>query len=176
MWGTAARNADDVHPECTRAYSHRNTDLPHADDDERRSLEFAHLDRGAKAVWIEMGGAGAHEEEWAARIATGLRRALGKTGVLAEAAMQEADVTLLTGAATSFRASHPGLYLPELRESAVGTVVPAQTLIGSLIDAVTGNVVETYRAPYERTAMLLLRPRIGVLEGGEIVGVVATID
>lgn len=140
------------------------------------SLTGYAMDRGAKAVWIEMGGAGAHEEEWAARIATGLRRAFGKTGVLAEAAMQEADVTLLTGAATSFRASHPGLYLPELREAAVGTVVPAQALIGSLIDAVTGNVIETYGAPYERTAMLLLRPRIGVLEGGEIVGVVATID
>ncbi len=140
------------------------------------SLTGSAMAQGAKAVWIEMGGAGAHEERWAQRIADGLRRALGKTGVMTAANLPDTAPSVLTGASTSFRASMPGLYLPILREDGVATVVPSGTEIGRLLDAVMNDVIETYVAPYPKTAMLLLRPRLGVVEGGEMLGVVANVD
>ena len=138
------------------------------------SLTGHAMAQGAKGVWIEVGGAGAHEELWAGRVADGLRRALGKTGVLTAASLPEpAPAKVLTGGTASFRASMPGLYLPILREDGVATIVPAGTEIGRLLDPVTNEVIENYTAPFDQTVMLLLRPRLGVVEGGEMLGVVS---
>lgn len=131
---------------------------------------------GAKAAWIEVGGAGANEERWAQLVATGLRRALGIAGVLSAAALPPVTSKYATGAAASLRAGAPGLYLPDMRENDVARVVPAGTVIGRLIDPVTNDILETFSAPFARTALLLLRPTIAVIEGGEMLCVVAEAD
>ncbi len=128
--------------------------------------------RGAKVVWIEMGGAGATEEEWAQRIADGVRRALGKAGVLRDPQLPEPATAQEIKEARSFRTPLPGLYLPSLRERDVATVVDAQTLIGTTIDAVTNEPIHEFRAPFARTAIMLLRPRLAVVEAGEMICVV----
>lgn len=133
------------------------------------------MERGAQAVWIEMGGAGAREEEWAQRIATGMRRALGKLGVMTDAELPDPEPSRESGASHSIRASAPGLYLPTLREDGVGSVVGVGTEIGRLLDPVTNDVIETYSAPFEETVCLLLRPTLAVMEGGEMVCVVSTL-
>lgn len=130
--------------------------------------------RGAKGVWIEMGGRGAQEESWAERIATGLRRALGKSGVLTEADLPAAS-SVPGGATTPIRASTAGIFLPVARESDLGTIVPQGTIIGHLLEPVTNDILETFRAPYARTALILLRPTLARVEGGGLACAVAEI-
>jgi hypothetical protein len=125
--------------------------------------------RGAKVVWIEMGGAGVLEEEWAQRIADGVRRALGKTGVLREANLPDPTPAKEIKEAKSFRTPMPGLYLPALRERDVATVVDGGTLIGTTIDAVSNDPIHEFRAPFARTAVMLIRPRLAVVEAGEMI-------
>jgi predicted deacylase len=131
--------------------------------------------QGAKAVWIEMGGAGANEETWAQRIATGMRRALGKAGVLTDSGLPDVP-SIYAGPSKSFRASMPGLYQPLMSEGDVGSVVPEGTAIGHLLDPVTNDVIETYVAPFPKTALTLLRPTLAVVEGGEMLAALSGID
>jgi predicted deacylase len=143
--------------------------------DRPNSLTGYARSKGAKGVWIEMGGAGQNEERWAQRIATGMRRALGKSGVLTEADLPD-DPATLAGPSFIFRAKSPGLYLPTMKEDDVGTVVPEGTVIGRLIDHVTNETIETYVAPHPKTALTLLRPTIAVIEGGEMIAALSGID
>ena len=131
--------------------------------------------KGAKGVWIEMGGQGTHEESWADRIAVGLRRALGKTGIMTEGNLPEAK-SVFAGAGLAMRTSHPGIYFPVLREEDLGRIVPEGTVIGHLLDPVTNDIVETYRTPFGQTALCLLRPVLVKIEGGGLVCALASMD
>jgi predicted deacylase len=130
--------------------------------------------KGAKGVWIEMGGRGTGEEAWAERIATGLRRALGKSGVLAEANLP-AEPSTIAGSTTPIRVSSGGLFIPVAREDQLGAIVPEGTVIGHLLDPVTNTVIETFHAPYPRTALILLRPTLARIEGGGLACAVAEV-
>ncbi len=140
------------------------------------SLTGYALSIGAKAAWIEVGGAGSREERWAELVATGMHRALGVAGVLAgDVPAPPANAArVLSGPATSLRTSAPGLYHPTLREDDLGRLVAKDTEIGRLIDPHTLRIIETYTAPYDETAVILLRPTIAVMEGGEMVCVLST--
>ncbi len=140
------------------------------------SLTCYARNRGAKVVWIEMGGAGAQEEQWAQRVATGIRRALGKAGILAEADLPAAPAAIELGESKSLRAPAPGLYLPVMREDDVATIVPAGTTVGHLLEPVTHDIVHIFAAPFERTAVLLIRPTLAVVEGGEMIAALAKVD
>ena len=63
--------------------------------------------------------------------------------------------------------------MPELRANAVGTIVVSDIVLGYLLDPVAQDIVETFTAPFERTAILLLRPTMARLEGGAMAYVVA---
>jgi len=131
--------------------------------------------KGGKGVWIEMGGAGANEEKWADLIATGLRRALGKAGVMTQANLPEAT-SVVGGESLAMRTSAPGLFFPVLREDDVSRVVPEGTIIGHLLDPVTNDIIETYRAPFAKTALCLLRPTLAKIEGGGLVAALASVE
>ncbi len=130
--------------------------------------------KGAKGIWIEMGGRGTQEEVWADRVATGLRRALGKTGVLVEADLPEPS-SKFAGGTTPLRTSAPGLYMPVAKEEDLGRIVPQGTVIGHLLDPVTNEIIETFTAPYPQTALTLLRPYLARVEGGGLAGACAEI-
>ncbi|MBI1257002.1 MAG: succinylglutamate desuccinylase [Chloroflexi bacterium] len=130
--------------------------------------------KGAKGVWIEMGGRGATEEDWADRIATGLRRAFGKSGVMTEANLPE-TTSIIGGMTTPIRVSSPGLYMPVMREGDLGKIVDQGTIIGYLLDPVTNDVLETLRTPYPKSALTLLRPTLTRIEGGGLAGACAEI-
>jgi hypothetical protein len=131
--------------------------------------------RGAKVTAIEMGGRCGEEEEWAARIARGLRRALGVTGVMASAPFEPGlPESVKVGPTRVLRPSRGGIFSPVLGARAVGTVVPGVTILGRLLDPVTMETVEVFEAPYPETAVLLLRPRLAVLEEGAMTYVVAS--
>lgn len=130
--------------------------------------------KGAKGVWIEMGGRGIDEDTWVERVATGLRRALGKAGVLTEVDLPAAP-SIVAGATTPIRVSSGGLYLPVAREKDLGTTVAEGTVIGHLLEPVTGDIVETFRAPYAKTALILLWPTLARIEGGGLACAVAEV-
>src|SRR5207253_2929552 len=66
-----------------------------------------------------------------------------------------------------------GIFVPSLREDAVGTIVPAGTEMGKILDLHTLAELQIFTAPYEQTAMMLMRPQICTIEGSALVYVVA---
>jgi hypothetical protein len=129
--------------------------------------------QGTVVAAVEMGGRCEFEDEWADRIAAGLRRALGVAGVLTPSNDKPEAESMSVGSTTVLRPSRGGIFVPELRSSSVGTIVSGETVLGYLLDPVTQEVVETFTAPFKETAILLLRPTIARLEGGAMTYVVA---
>lgn len=129
--------------------------------------------QGAVATAVEMGGRSEHEERWAERIARGLRRALGLAGVLNPVHEALQTTPQLVGPTSVLRPSRGGVFVPMLRAEDVGTVVPRGTQLGYLVDPATFAVIETYEAPFEKTAILLLRPTLARIEGGAMTYVIA---
>ena len=72
------------------------------------------------------------------------------------------------------RPARGGVFIPYLRAEHIGTIVPKDTPLGALIDPVTYDVIETFNAPFDQTALMLLRPAIARLEGGAMTYVVSS--
>ena len=131
--------------------------------------------KGARVTAIEMGGRCSEEEEWADRIARGLRRALGAAGAMTPVPIEAGlPDSVKVGPTKVLRPSRGGIFSPVLRAEAIGTVVAGGTVLGRLLDPVSMETVEVFEAPYPETAVLLLRPRLSVLEGGAMTYVVAS--
>lgn len=137
--------------------------------------------RGARVVAVEMGGRGRTEVDWAERIADGLVRALGAAGVLDLAAGREDGGWLPSEAESAVELKPPvvmrprrgGVFKPAVFEEDIGTLVPRGRLLGELRDPVTFEVVEEFRSPFEKTALLLLRPTLCRIEAGAMALVVS---
>jgi uncharacterized protein len=131
--------------------------------------------QGATGIWIEMGGRGEWEEERAEAVTKGLRHALGRAGVMTPVGAEGTD-PVVGGAKTALMTSTPGIYRPLIRERGLGSVVAAGTVVGELLDPVSSEVIEQFTAPYERSAIALLRPTLARIEGpGKVVAVVADV-
>lgn len=130
---------------------------------------------GAATTAIEMGGRSVHELAWVDRIAAGLYRALVRAKILrpAERFPERATQSLPVGPTSVLRPVYGGIFVPALGADHVGTVVPQGTVLGQMLDPVTQQVVETFTAPFEQTALLLLRPMVAQIEGGAMTYVVA---
>jgi hypothetical protein len=63
--------------------------------------------------------------------------------------------------------------VPTVREEAVGTLLEAGTEMGKILDLHTLAELQAFSAPYEPTAMMLMRPQICTIEGSALVYVVA---
>ena len=129
---------------------------------------------GARVTAIEMGGRGAAEARWADRIADGLLRALAVVGVLApDPAPAPGAASVPVGPTRVLRPRSGGVLVPDVGEAAVGTIVPGGTRLGRLVHPGTFATIETFVAPFPRTALLLLRPTLARLEAGAMTYVVA---
>ena len=133
---------------------------------------YARTAYNAKVTAIEMGGRSQNEARWADRIALSLRRVLGVAGVLSELSGTIPMATVV-GPSSVLRPNQGGVFIPELRAEAVGTIVTQGTVLGHLLDPVTYNEVETFTAPFMETALMLLRPTVARIEGGAMTYVVA---
>jgi hypothetical protein len=129
--------------------------------------------QGIRAAAVEMGGRSQNEAQWAERIAAGLRRALGIAGVLTPVTEPAPAAPIPVGPTVVLRPERGGVFIPELRADAVGTVLPKDTVLGRVVDPATYQVLETFRAPFEPTALLLMRPAVARVEGGAMMYVVA---
>jgi predicted deacylase len=129
---------------------------------------------GIKVANVEVGGRSSKEMYWAERNAQGLERALCTLGVLAlDVPPAPAERAIDVSPTEAMRAKVGGIFLPTLREDAVGTIVPAGTEMGKILDLHTLAELQVFTAPYEQTAMMLMRPQICTIEGSALVYVIA---
>ncbi len=131
--------------------------------------------QGAKVTAIEMGGRCGNEEKWAARVARGLRRALGVTGVMTSMPKEPGlPNPVKVGPSRVLRPSRGGVLFPVIGARTIGTIVEGGTVLGKLLDPITMETLEVFEAPFSETAVLLLRPRLAVIEEGAMTYVVAS--
>lgn len=131
--------------------------------------------QGARCVAIEMGGRSVQESTWADRIADGLHRVLTVTGVIAPGTPPApiASPAIPVKATTVLRPRAGGVFIPSVGVETVGTIVAKGTLLGRMVDPSTFATREEFRAPYDRTAVMLLRPMLAQIEGGAMTYVVS---
>ena len=129
---------------------------------------------GIKVANVEVGGRSSREMYWTERIVTGLERALVRLRVLAlDAPPAPAEKAVDVSATEAIRARVGGIFVPTLREDAVGTVVPSGTEMGKILDLHTLAELQVFTAPHAQTAMMLLRPQICTVEGSALIYVIA---
>jgi len=129
---------------------------------------------GIKVANVEVGGRSSREMYWTERNVKGLERALVRLGVLDVAAPPApAEKSIDVGATAPMRAKLGGIFVPTLREDAVGTIVAKGTEMGKILDLHTLAELQTFTAPHEQTAMMLMRPQICTFEGSALVYVIA---
>lgn len=129
---------------------------------------------GIKVTNIEVGGCSKDEMLWCGRIVKGMERVLYNLGVLSlDTPPAPAKKSIEVGKTEAVRSQLGGIFVPTLREEAVGTVVPAGTEMGKILDLHTLEELEVFTAPYDQTAMMLLRPEICVVEGSALLYVIA---
>jgi predicted deacylase len=129
---------------------------------------------GIKVVNVEVGGRSSKEMYWTERNAAGLERALYNLGALAlETPPRPAERAVDVGPTKPIRAKVGGIFVPTLREDAVGTIVPIDTELGRILDLHTLAELQVFAAPYEQTAMMLMRPQICTVEGSALIYIVA---
>lgn len=129
---------------------------------------------GIQVANVEVGGRSGKEMYWVDRNVKGLTRALYNLGVLALDAPPDPPAKHTNVSKTeAMRTLVGGIFVPTLREDAVGTLVPGGTEMGKILDLHTLAELQVFTAPFEQTAMLLLRPQICTIEGSALVYVVA---
>ena len=129
---------------------------------------------GMTVAAVELGGRSQFEENGAEKIAEGLLRALCKVGVIDERkAPPPITPPLPVSGTTVLRPDSGGIFVPVLDASHIGTLVPKDALLGQLHHPATFATIEEFRAPYDQTALLLLRPFMAQLEAGAMTYVVS---
>jgi predicted deacylase len=129
---------------------------------------------GIKVANVEVGGRSSREMYWTDRNVKGLERALVRLGVLdLDEPPGPAEKAIDVGTTEAMRVKVGGIFVPTLREDAVGTVVPSGTEMGKVLDLHTLAELQAFIAPHEQTAIMLMRPQICTLEGSALVYVIA---
>ncbi len=129
---------------------------------------------GIRVVNVEVGGRCGREMYWIEQNAKGLTRALCNLGVLVlDTPPAPAKPAINVSKTEALRTLVGGIFVPTLREDAVGTIVPAGTEMGKILDLHTLAEIQTFTAPYEKTAVMLMRPQICTIEGSALVYVIA---
>lgn len=129
---------------------------------------------GIKVANVEVGGRSSREMYWTERNVKGLERALVRLGVLAlDTPPAPAEKATDVGSTEALRAKVGGIFVPALREDAVGTIISSGTVMGRILDLHTLAELQVFTAPHERTAMMLMRPQICTIEGSALVYVIA---
>lgn len=131
--------------------------------------------RNTRIVAIEMGGRSVDEIMWSERLSQGIVRVLSVAGVL-DANIQKPTPSIEAHDLSVVRPNHGGVLVPNVRQDAIGTVVTRGTQLGVVHDLHTMEPLEELIAPFDQTALLLIRPHVTVLEGGAMTYVVGQVS
>ncbi|MCY4070516.1 MAG: M14 family metallopeptidase [Chloroflexi bacterium] len=130
--------------------------------------------RGMTVTAVEVGGRGPGERQWAERITEGLLRALRLIGVVdADLALPPVDPPIAVSGTTVLRPAQGGIFVPALDAAHIGAIVERGALLGRLHHPATFAVLEEFHAPFQETALLLLRPFVAQVEAGAMTYVLA---
>ncbi len=128
---------------------------------------------GKTVAAVEMGGRSENEALWAERIADGLLRALRQVGVVgAELTPPSVEPPRAVSDSIVLRPKRGGIFVPSVSAERIGTLVEKDRLLGQMLHPATYAVLEEFRAPFDETALLLLRPFMAQLEAGAMTYVV----
>ena len=133
---------------------------------------YAH-EHGCRAVAVEMGGRSRDEIVWCKRISQGITRLLVHSGAVDTELKKLSVVPVEVQNMAVIRPNQGGVFVPKVREEAVGTTLSRGTVLGMVYDLNTYTLLEELVAPYDTTALLLVRPHVTVLDGGAMTYVVA---
>lgn len=74
------------------------------------------------------------------------------------------------------RMDHGGLFIPAVGVEALATVVEGGTLLGTVVDPHSMEVLQEVRAPYERSAILMSRPGLSRVNPGDYGYIISRAD
>jgi hypothetical protein len=137
------------------------------------SLSNYAKNNGKQVTALEMGGKAYFEKDYANEISKKLWNALVHTKILDEEKNEFNYKCRYVGPSSVLRPDYGGLFIPDFNEDKVGKVVGKNEILGKVVDPVNFRTLEKFISPYDRTAILLLRPRITLLEGGAMTYVVS---
>ncbi len=132
-------------------------------------------ERGIPCVVTELGGGLLADEEYIERTLHGLKNALRYLGVLpGEVIMTPNQIVIDT--LQVIRPHHGGLLVPSVGIDTLGGTVPAETLLGSIYNPQTFELLEEIQAPYPQTLMILARGVTTRVESGDYAYIVAPLE
>ena len=131
------------------------------------TLSEAALPRGIHNMVVEMGGGMLADEPYIKRGVRGVFNVLKYFKMLpGEPEGIPAEQTVVTEMSV-IRPHFGGLLYPRLMLKDVGTIVPQGTLLGMVVNPYTFETLEEFRAPFERSLMILLRGAITKVHPGD---------
>jgi predicted deacylase len=131
--------------------------------------------RNIRCVVVEMGGGMIENDAYLERGLRGVFNVMQYLQMLPGAPIVPEKQTVVT----DMRVIRPhvgGLLYPGVRFPELGTIVPRDTLLGTVISPYTFEVLEEIRSPFERGLMILLRPTITKVHPGDYAYMVANAD
>jgi predicted deacylase len=131
--------------------------------------------KGVKCIVIEMGGGMIENDIYLERGVRGVWNVIKYLKMIpGEPVVPEKQIVFTE--MRVIRPHHGGLLYPGVKFSDINTVVPKDTLLGSVISPYTFEVLEEIRSPFERGLMILLRPTITKVHPGDYAYMVANAD
>lgn len=122
--------------------------------------------RGVPVVVAEIGGGGQFDDRYLERGVAGVLNALRHLGSLVEEEIAPPRQTLLTKMAI-LRPRHGGILDPAVTAAQLGEEVAGGTLLGVTRNPQTFEVIEEFRAPFDRTHLVLVRGVISKVHAGD---------
>jgi predicted deacylase len=129
---------------------------------------FSHVavEQGIRCVVTELGGGLLRDAEYIDLTVSGLESALRHLGALPGEPIRRAD-QITVDHLTILRPHHGGLLVPGVGIDMLGDTVPAGTVLGTVYNSQTFAELEVFRAPFERTLMILARGAVTRVEAGD---------
>lgn len=129
---------------------------------------FSHVavSRGIRTVVTELGGGLLRDREYIARTVAGLENALRHLGVLPGEVTRRTDQIVIEQLDT-LRPNQGGLLVPGVGVDQLGEVVEQGTLLGTVYNPQTFEMLQELHAPHPRNLMILTRGAATRVEAGD---------
>jgi len=121
---------------------------------------------GVPAIVAEVGGGPTLEDGFVDVARRGVFNIMKDLGMIAAKPVVPAEQTLVKEM-SMLRIGHGGLFYPAVRLSQLGQIVPLGTPLGRVISTCSLKELETLRAPYERTLLILVRDALSRVQPGD---------
>jgi predicted deacylase len=130
------------------------------------TLSAEAVKRDIRCVVTELGGGLIADRTYADRTHAGLRNALRHVGMLEGDVVDFGPKTVIDELAV-IRPHHGGLLVPEVGVEHLGQAVAGGTLLGTVVNAQTFELLEEIRAPFPTSLLVLLRGVATRVEAGD---------